>query len=92
MEKSESVKKQTGKKLMLSNFKVKKKTLEEYKFDLKKKNQKKSRKNSEFFNIKEDYYLLISDIIFPFPHFGYKNLSLFLKDFAKRTKRSFKSV
>lgn len=53
----------------------------------------KSHKNhQQFFSLKEDYFLLISEYVFCFPEFGYRNLTHLLRDIAIRTERTLKSV
>ena len=54
--------------------------------------KKLHKKNNDFFNLKEDYFLLISEYVYAFPEFGFKNLTGFLKVVAKVTERTLKSV
>ena len=50
------------------------------------------KKNNDFFNLKEDYFLLISEYVFAFPELGFKNLKNFLQVIANNTGRTLKSV
>ena len=54
--------------------------------------KKVHKKNNDFFNLKEDYFLLISEYVFAFPEIGFKSLKSFLKAVAKNTGRTLKSV
>ena len=60
--------------------------------DLQKNPQKHHKKNMDFFTIREDYFLLIAEDIYQFPSFGYKSLTLFIKDISFNTRKTFKSI
>ena len=60
--------------------------------DLRKNAEKPHKKNKDFFTIREDYFLLIAEDIYQFPSFGYKSLTLFIKDISFNTGKTFKSI
>lgn len=79
--KPEPDRKEEKQKTSLLNFSFKKTTT-----------QKQYKPHSNFFTLKEDYFLLISEYIYCFPEFAYRTLTQLLKDFAIVSQRTLKSV